>query len=64
MNLTTEETQVVILALREYREHWNTNKHQELFEEVNFLMRRFQTSLSKKTIYKEHRKKKCGHKRP
>ena len=58
MNLTTEETQTVILALREYREHWNDQEHQDLFEEVNHLMRRFQSSLSSKTIYKEYRVKK------
>ena len=58
MNLTTEETQVVILALREYREHWNTNEHQELFEEVNHLMRRFQLSLNQKVIREERIEKK------
>ena len=58
MNLTQEETQIVILALREYREHWNTNEEQELFEQVNHLMRRFQSSLEKKTIYREYRTKK------
>lgn len=53
MNLTQEETQIVILALREYRENWNTNEHQELFEEVNHLMRRFQSSLNQKVIREE-----------
>lgn len=58
MNLTQEETQTVILALREYREHWNDQEHQDLFDEINHLMRRFQSSLVSKNIYKEHRTKK------
>ena len=58
MNLTQEETQIVILALREYREHWNTNEEQELFEEINHLMRRFQLSLNQKVIREERIKKK------
>lgn len=64
MNLTQEETQTVILALREYREHWNTTDHQELFKEVNDLMRRFQLSLNQKVIRKEwiEKKMKAGEK--
>ena len=58
MNLSQEETQTVILALREYREHWNTKHDQELFEEINHLMRRFQQSLNQKVIYEERIEKK------
>lgn len=58
MNLSQEETQTVILALREYREHWNDQEHQDLFEEVNDLMRRFQLSLNQKVIYEERIEKK------
>lgn len=58
MNLTQEETQTVILALREYREHWNNEKDKKSFDEVNHIMRRFQLSLNSKVIYKEHRDKK------
>ena len=55
MNLTTEDTQTVILALREYREHWNDEKNKQLFDQVNHLMRRFQSSLEKKVFYKQYR---------
>ena len=58
MNLTTEETQTVILALREYRERWNNQKHKKSFDEVNHLMRRFQLSLNSKAIYKQWRERK------
>jgi hypothetical protein len=47
MNLTQEETQTVILALREYREHWNNEKDKDFFDDVNHLMRRFQDSLNR-----------------
>lgn len=53
MNLTTHETQIVILALREYREQFSNEP--ESFDEVNQIMRRHQKSLQSKTIYKEHR---------
>lgn len=66
MNLTTHETQIVILALREYREQFSNVP--ESFDEVNDIMRRHQKSLQSKTIYKEHRapaqEKKFAHERP
>ena len=58
MNLTREETQTVILALREYREHWNSDKDKDFFDEINHLMRRFQLSLNGKIIDEEHSNKK------
>lgn len=66
MNLTTHETQIVILALREYREQFSNEP--ESFDEVNDIMRRHQKSLQSKTIYKEFRapaqEKKFAHERP
>ena len=47
MTLTTEEIQAVILALREYREHWNNDQDKHFFDEINNLMRRFQDSLNR-----------------
>ena len=58
MNLTTLETQTVIMALREYREHWNNEKDKKSFDQINHIMRRFQLSLNSKAIYKEYREKK------
>ena len=47
MKLSQTETQTVILALREYREHWSSSEHKKSFDEVNKLMHRFQRSLKK-----------------
>ena len=46
MNLSIDETQTIILALREYREHWNTAEKQKQFDKVNSLMRKHQALLS------------------
>ncbi len=45
MNLSIDETQTIILALREYRELWNTEEEQKQFDKVNALMRKYRSLL-------------------
>ena len=53
MNLSIDETQTLILALREYREHWNTAEKQKQFEKITALMRKHQKLLGNQQLWKK-----------
>tara|TARA_X000001382_G_C3067386_1_gene146328 strand:- start:234 stop:494 length:261 start_codon:yes stop_codon:yes gene_type:complete len=50
MNLSIDETQTIILALREYREHWNTAEERKQFDKINALMRKHQAFLGNQQL--------------
>lgn len=50
MNLSIDETQTIILALREYREHWNTEEERKQFDKINALMRKHQKLLGNQQL--------------
>jgi hypothetical protein len=50
MNLSIDETQTIILALREYREHWNTEEERKQFDKINALMRKHQALLGNQQL--------------
>ena len=53
MNLSIDETQTIILALLEYREHWNTAEKQKQFEKITALMRKHQKLLGNQQLWKK-----------
>ena len=45
MNLSIDETQTIILALRQYRDEFNPLKELKQFDKVNALMQKYRSLL-------------------